>query len=230
MPGDVLAAEFYDQRPTADVVRIPPTDPGPDQWKPDHRRPWVPMMRSPVVASTVPGLKAVLQGWPRRTNLTSWRDTLPGRYRATVYGDEIKDNVADLPEPFDEALPRFLTEFGFGDFYTRTRLTLAERELLMLCALATIGDTSPQLGPTAVRASRWATPRLPSSQHWCTAPLHRVPARRRCHTRGQEPLAPTQQYCLSICLTTWPQISPHRWTVLDNPEAQPIDHAPAKPT
>jgi hypothetical protein len=169
MPGDVLAAEFYDQRPTADVVRIPPIDPGPDQWKPDHRRPWVPMMRSPVVASTVPGLKAVLQGWPRRTNLTSWRDTLPGRYRATVYGDEIKDNLADLPEPFDEALPRFLTEFGFGDFYTRTGLTLAERELLVLCALATIGDTSPQLGPTAVRASRWATPRLPSSQHWCTA-------------------------------------------------------------
>jgi hypothetical protein len=94
VPGDVLAAEFYDQRPTADVVRIPPIDPGPDQWKQDHRR----------------------------------------------------------------------------------------------------------------------------------------PARRRCHTRGQEPLAPTQQYCLSICLMTWPQISPHRWTVLDNPEAQPIDHAPAKPT
>jgi alkylhydroperoxidase/carboxymuconolactone decarboxylase family protein YurZ len=89
--------------------------------------------------------------------------------QAPLYGDEIKDNLADLPEPFDEALPRFLTEFGFGDFYTRTGLTLAERELLVLCALATIGDTSPQLGPTAVRASRWATPRLPSSQHWCTA-------------------------------------------------------------
>ena len=64
-----------------------------------------------------------------------------------LYGNEIKDNLADLPEPFDEALPRFLTEFCFGDFYTRGGLTLAQRELLVLCALATIGDTAAQLGP-----------------------------------------------------------------------------------
>ena len=51
------------------------------------------------------------------------------------------------PQPFDEALPRFLTEFCFGDFYTRGGLTLAQRELLVLCALATIGDTAAQLGP-----------------------------------------------------------------------------------
>jgi 4-carboxymuconolactone decarboxylase len=67
--------------------------------------------------------------------------------QSPLYGDEIKDNLADLPEPFNDALPRFLTEFGFGDFYTREGLTLAERELLVLCALATIGDTSAQLGP-----------------------------------------------------------------------------------
>jgi 4-carboxymuconolactone decarboxylase len=64
-----------------------------------------------------------------------------------LYGNEIKDNLADLPEPFNEALPRFLTEFCFGDFYTRGGLTLAQRELLVLCALATIGDTAAQLGP-----------------------------------------------------------------------------------
>ena len=67
--------------------------------------------------------------------------------QAPLYGDEIKDDLADLPEPFNEALPRFLTEFGFGDFYTRGGLSLAQRELLVLCALATIGDTSAQLGP-----------------------------------------------------------------------------------
>jgi 4-carboxymuconolactone decarboxylase len=67
--------------------------------------------------------------------------------QAPLYGNEIKDNLADLPEPFNEALPRFLTEFCFGDFYTRGGLTLAQRELLVLCALATIGDTSAQLGP-----------------------------------------------------------------------------------
>ncbi|GAA4410105.1 hypothetical protein GCM10023168_29460 [Fodinibacter luteus] len=67
--------------------------------------------------------------------------------QAPLYGNEIKDNLADLPEPFNTALPRFLTEFCFGDFYTRGGLTLAQRELLVLCALATIGDTAAQLGP-----------------------------------------------------------------------------------
>lgn len=67
--------------------------------------------------------------------------------QAPLYGNEIKDNLADLPHPFNEALPRFLTEFCFGDFYTRDGLTLAQRELLVLCALATIGDTAAQLGP-----------------------------------------------------------------------------------
>ena len=64
-----------------------------------------------------------------------------------LYGTEIRDNLADLPQPFNEALPRFLTEFCFGDFYTRGGLSLAQRELFALCALAAIGDTSAQLGP-----------------------------------------------------------------------------------
>jgi 4-carboxymuconolactone decarboxylase len=67
--------------------------------------------------------------------------------QAPLYGNEIKNNLADLPEPFNTALPQFLTEFCFGDFYTRDGLTLAQRELLVLCALATIGDTAAQLGP-----------------------------------------------------------------------------------
>lgn len=67
--------------------------------------------------------------------------------QAPLYGDEIKDNLADLPEPFNKLLPQFLTEFCFGDFYTRSGLSLAQRELLVLCALATIGDTAAQLGP-----------------------------------------------------------------------------------
>ncbi len=64
-----------------------------------------------------------------------------------LYGTEIKEDLADLPAPFNEALPRFLTEFCFGDFYTRGGLTVAQRELLVLCALAAIGDTSAQLPP-----------------------------------------------------------------------------------
>jgi 4-carboxymuconolactone decarboxylase len=77
----------------------------------------------------------------------------PDRYskglaeQAPLYGNEIRGDLADLPEPFDALLPRFLTAFCFGDFYTRRGLTLPQRELLVLCALATIGDTSAQLGP-----------------------------------------------------------------------------------
>lgn len=67
--------------------------------------------------------------------------------QAPLYGNEIKDNLADLPAPFAEALPRFLTEHCFGDFYTRDGLSLAERELLVLCALTALGDTAAQLGP-----------------------------------------------------------------------------------
>jgi len=79
----------------------------------------------------------------------------PDRYRAglavqsPLYGNEIKANLADLPDPFDEALPRFLTEFCFGDFYTRDGLSLTQRELLILCALTALGDTAAQLGPHA---------------------------------------------------------------------------------
>jgi 4-carboxymuconolactone decarboxylase len=36
-------------------------------------------------------------------------------------------------------LPRLLTEFLFGDLYSRTGLDLETRELLVLCALATLG-------------------------------------------------------------------------------------------
>lgn len=67
--------------------------------------------------------------------------------QAPLYGTEIADSLADLPSPFAEVLPQFLTEFCFGDFYSRGGLTLAQRELLVLCALTTIGDTSAQLTP-----------------------------------------------------------------------------------
>lgn len=66
-----------------------------------------------------------------------------------LYGTEIRTNLAPLPEPFAQALPRMLTEFCFGDFYTRGGLTLAQRELLILCSLTALGDTAAQLGPHA---------------------------------------------------------------------------------
>lgn len=56
-----------------------------------------------------------------------------------LYGNEIKEKYADLPEGMGEALPRFLTELCFGDFYTRGVLDKQKRELLILAALATLG-------------------------------------------------------------------------------------------
>ncbi|MDQ3870958.1 MAG: carboxymuconolactone decarboxylase family protein [Chloroflexota bacterium] len=62
-----------------------------------------------------------------------------------IYGDEIKNNLAALPEGLGDELARYLTEFCFGDFYTRTGLDLARRELFVLCLLAALGGTDAQL-------------------------------------------------------------------------------------
>jgi 4-carboxymuconolactone decarboxylase len=67
-----------------------------------------------------------------------------------LYGDEIRDNLAGLPEALRGVVPRLLTEFCFGDFYTRSGLDLATRELLVLCMLAAHGGADAQLQPHAV--------------------------------------------------------------------------------
>lgn len=56
-----------------------------------------------------------------------------------LYGNEIKEKYGKLPDGIGEALPRFLTEVCFGDFYTRGVLDVQERELLMLAVLAALG-------------------------------------------------------------------------------------------
>jgi 4-carboxymuconolactone decarboxylase len=81
--------------------------------------------------------------------------TEPGRYdrghaiQHPLYGDEIRDGLAHLPDGLGDALARLLTESCFGDFYTRAGLTLQQRELLVLCALAALGGTDAQLVPHA---------------------------------------------------------------------------------
>jgi 4-carboxymuconolactone decarboxylase len=62
-----------------------------------------------------------------------------------LYGDEIRDNLAGLPDELRGALPRLLTELCFGDFYTRSGLDLALRELLVLCVLAALGGADVQV-------------------------------------------------------------------------------------
>ncbi len=67
-----------------------------------------------------------------------------------LYGDKMKENMKDLPGGFGEVIPRMLTEAGFGDFYTREGLDLKTRELIIFCALATLGGTERQMASHAV--------------------------------------------------------------------------------
>lgn len=56
-----------------------------------------------------------------------------------IYGEGMKQNMKELPGEFAEAFPRILTETCFGDYYTRGGLDLRTRELMIFCALATLG-------------------------------------------------------------------------------------------
>jgi 4-carboxymuconolactone decarboxylase len=67
-----------------------------------------------------------------------------------LYGEGMKQNMKDLPGGLGEAIPRMLTESCFGDFYTRGGLEIKTRELMVFCALATLGGTERQMASHAV--------------------------------------------------------------------------------
>ena len=81
---------------------------------------------------------------PSQKTLTG-RDEKGLAIQAPLYGDEIKDRYTWLPKPFDEAVPRFLTELCFGDFNTRTGLDGKTRELLTVVLLAALGGAEVQV-------------------------------------------------------------------------------------
>lgn len=67
-----------------------------------------------------------------------------------LYGDAMKTNMKDLPGVYADFVPKMLTETCFGDFYTRGGLELQARELMIFCALATLGGTEKQMTSHAV--------------------------------------------------------------------------------
>jgi len=67
-----------------------------------------------------------------------------------IYGEGMKQNMKDLPGEFAEAVPRILTESCFGDFYTRNGLDLKTRELMIFCALTTLGGADKQMASHAI--------------------------------------------------------------------------------
>jgi len=56
-------------------------------------------------------------------------------------GEQVIASLADLAPD----LGRFIIEFAFGDVYTRSGLSLVQRELVTVAALAAMGTASPQL-------------------------------------------------------------------------------------
>ena len=65
--------------------------------------------------------------------------------QSPIYGSEIARRYDWLPGEFAQAVPRFLTELCFGDFYTRSGLEKKTRELLTVVLLAALGAAEKQL-------------------------------------------------------------------------------------
>lgn len=59
-----------------------------------------------------------------------------------LYGSEIRDEFAALPEPYANALPDVLTGWLFGDFYTREVLDEKTSEIVALVVLAALNATT----------------------------------------------------------------------------------------
>lgn len=67
-----------------------------------------------------------------------------------LYGNAMRENLADLPGDWGQTVPRLLTEFCFGDLYTRTGLDVPTRELLVLAILVALGDAPVQIFSHAI--------------------------------------------------------------------------------
>lgn len=67
------------------------------------------------------------------------------RWFDAVYGEGRSEGLVDMQQGLAQDLARLGVEFAFGDVYSRPGLTLAQRELLSLASLVTIGGLEPQL-------------------------------------------------------------------------------------
>ena len=67
-----------------------------------------------------------------------------------LYGEGMRKYMKDLPGNFSKTIPDMVTVSLFGDFYTRQGLGIKTRELMIFCALATLGGTERQMISHAV--------------------------------------------------------------------------------
>lgn len=75
-----------------------------------------------------------------------------------LYGDEIATRMADVPGGLGDDVARFLTEYCFGDIYTRGGLDVQTRELLIYCILTTL-EADSQLPSHALGNMKQGTSR-----------------------------------------------------------------------
>jgi 4-carboxymuconolactone decarboxylase len=62
-----------------------------------------------------------------------------------VYDEGRSDGLVAMQTGLAQDLARYGIEFNFGDIYSRPGLSLAQRELLTIAALAALGGLEPQL-------------------------------------------------------------------------------------
>lgn len=55
-----------------------------------------------------------------------------------IYGDAVKEALKNVPGGLGDETARFLTEYCFGDIYTRSGMDMQTRELLVYCILTTL--------------------------------------------------------------------------------------------
>lgn len=65
-----------------------------------------------------------------------------------LYGDAIEEALKNVPGGLGEDAARFLTEFCFGDIYTRSGMDMQTRELLVYCILTTLEAESQLISHT----------------------------------------------------------------------------------
>lgn len=83
------------------------------------------------------GIKLPLENTATATDATRHEKGL--EIQTQLYGDEVKKAMSSLPGIYKNAVPNTLTDFCFGDFYTRKGLPLKQRELLSLVILTALG-------------------------------------------------------------------------------------------
>ena len=119
-----------------------------------------PYIGYPKTLNAVAVLNEVLSGRgvalplaPAATVAYEERDEAGAAIQQPLYGDEVAQVLAGLPEPFDTQVPHLLIAVAFGEVESRGVLDLAFRELVSLVATAAIG-AAVQLRPHVAGAVR----------------------------------------------------------------------------